>query len=91
MVKRAVDKVKKDNERAARQQVIEELFYDFNRSKAQIFHVNFLRGIFFGMGSVLGGALLLTIGAFVLGLFVDLPGGVGDFVQKVLNAMQQSR
>ena len=89
LTKRAVNRVKTDNERGARQNLMEELFYDFNRSKTQIFQVNFLRGIFFGIGSVLGGALILTIGAFILGLFVDLPGGVGDFVQKVLDAMQQ--
>jgi len=89
VAKKVAKQIRSDNERGARENLLEELFYDFNRSKAQIFHVNFLRGIFFGMGSVLGGALILTIGAFILGLFVDLPGGVGDFVQKVLDAMQQ--
>ncbi|HEY0965106.1 MAG TPA: DUF5665 domain-containing protein [Candidatus Saccharimonadales bacterium] len=88
-IKKATKRIKEDNERGARENVLEELFNDFNRSKTQIFIVNFFRGIFFGIGSVIGGALIIAIGALVLGLFVDLPGGVGDFVQQVLDAMQR--
>jgi hypothetical protein len=84
-------KLKEDNERGARQNLLEELFYDFNRSRPQIFMTNFLRGIFFGIGSVIGGALIIAVGAMVLGLFVDLPGGIGDFVQSVLDAMNSRR
>lgn len=88
-IKKVAKRIKEDNERGARENMLEELFYDFNRSKSQIFAVNFFRGIFFGIGSVVGGALIIAVGALVLGLFVDLPGGVGDFIQKVLDAMQR--
>jgi len=81
------DKIKVDNERGARQGIIEDLFVDFNRSKSQVYWMNFFRGIFFGIGSVLGGALIIALSALILGMFVDLPGGVGDFVQRVLEAM----
>lgn len=91
MLKKSIAKIKRDNERGARQNLIEELFYDFNRSKKQIYLVNFQRGIFFGIGSVIGGTLIIAISALILGLFVDLPGGVGDFVQSVLNAMNRPR
>lgn len=84
---KVVDKVKSDNEYGARQSVIEDLFVDFNRSKTQVYWMNFFRGIFFGVGSVLGGALIIAVSALLLGMFVDLPGGVGDFVQRVLDAM----
>lgn len=86
-VKKVTDKVKADNERGARQSVLEDLFVDFNRSKTQVYWMNFFRGIFFGVGSVLGGALIIALSAIILGMFVDLPGGVGDFVQRVLDAM----
>lgn len=89
LVKKATDKVKTDNERGARQNLLEELFYDFNRSKTQIYWVNFQRGIFFGIGSVLGGALIIAVSAVILGMFVDLPGGVGDFIKSVLDAMNK--
>jgi len=81
------NKIKADNERGARQSIIEDLFVDFNRSKSQVYWMNFFRGIFFGIGSVLGGALIIAVSALILGLFVDLPGGVGEFVQRVLDAM----
>jgi hypothetical protein len=86
-----MQKLKEDNERGARGSVLEELFYDFNRSRSQIFMTNFFRGIFFGIGSVIGGALIIALGAMVLGMFVDLPGGIGDFVQRILDAMQNRR
>lgn len=86
---RVADKVKADNERGARQGVLEDLFSDFNRSKTQVYWMNFFRGIFFGVGSVIGGALIIALSAVVLGMFVDLPGGIGDFIQQVLDAMQQ--
>ena len=91
VAKKVAKKIKEDNERGAREQVIEELFYDFNRSKPQIYWVNFQRGIFFGIGSVIGGALIIVISAMLLSLFVDLPGGVGDFVQNVLDAMNRQQ
>lgn len=89
IAKRAKKRIKSDNERGARTNLIEELFFDFNRSKSQVFWMNFQRGIFFGIGSVIGGALIIAISAVILGLFVDLPGGVGDFVQSVIDAMSQ--
>lgn len=88
---KVVDKVRADNERGARQGVIEDLFVDFNRSKAEVYWMNFFRGIFFGLGSVLGGTVLIALAAMILGLFVDLPGGVGDFVQRVLDAMNSEQ
>lgn len=84
-------KVKADNERGARQGIIEDLFVDFNRSKSQVYWMNFFRGIFFGAGSVLGGTVLIAVAAMILGLFVDLPGGVGEFVQQVLDAMNKGQ
>jgi len=90
-IKRTFKKLKRDNERGARRNVLEELFYDFSRSKSEIFKINFFRGLFFGIGSVIGGALIIAVGAILLGMFVDLPGGVGDFIQRVLDAMKQQR
>lgn len=89
--KKAADRIKRDNERGARKNLIEELFYDFNRSKSQVFWMNFQRGLLFGVGSVMGGALAIVLLGFILSLFVDLPGGVGDFVQRVIEAMNQRR
>ena len=80
--KSITQQIKRDNERGARENLIEELFYDFNRSKKQIFWVNFQRGIFFGIGSVIGGVLIVAISVMLLSS-IDLPGVLGDFIQQV--------
>ena len=60
-VKRTTDKIKRDSEKSARQNVLEELFYDFNRNRVRVYKMNFFRGIFFGLGSVLGGTILVAL------------------------------
>lgn len=80
-----VTKVKTDNENGARKGVIEDLFYDFNRSRAQVYRINFTRGLFFGFGSVIGGTLVVGIIVWLLNRFVDLPGGIGSFIQYVVD------
>ncbi|MGK2896646.1 MAG: DUF5665 domain-containing protein [Candidatus Saccharimonadales bacterium] len=86
---RVSHQISTDNERGARNNLMEELFYDFNRSKKQVYWVNFQRGIFFGIGSVLGGTFVVVIGASLLGLFVDLPGGIGAFVKLVIEEINR--
>ncbi len=83
-----ISKVKIDNENGARKAVIEDLFYDFNRSRVQVYKMNFIRGLFFGFGSVIGGTLVVGTIVWLLSLFVDLPGGVGSFVQYVVDVVK---
>ena len=59
IVKRIVQKIAHDNEVGARKGVLEDLFNDFNANRAQVYKFNFIRGIFFGLGSVLGGTVLI--------------------------------
>ena len=49
--KKHADKSAAKKEDVSRKNVIEELFYDFNASRVQIYKMNFFRGIFFGLGS----------------------------------------
>lgn len=86
-VKKAIASVKEDNERSARHKVLEELFYDFNRSRAQIFRMNFFRGIFFGLGSVIGGTIVVAIIVWVMSFFVSVPG-VGDSVRQLQETIE---
>lgn len=55
--------VRDGNEKGAREAVLEDLFNDFNRNRFTIYKFNFMRGIFFGFGSVLGGTVVIA--AFV--------------------------
>ena len=83
-------KVQKENELGARRAVLEDLFYDFNASRAQIYKINFFRGIFFGVGTVIGGTLLVALIVWLLSLLTDVPGGFGHFIQYIVDTVQNS-
>jgi len=87
---KVVKKVQSDNEKGARRAVIEDLFYDLNASRVQIYKMNFVRGVFFGFGSVIGGTLVVALIIWLLTLLADIPGGIGDFIQFIVNTVQKS-
>lgn len=93
MVKKTAKKVSKaaeaKTEQAARRKLIEELFYDFHSSRKQVYKINFVRGLLFGLGSVLGGTVLVAIVVWILSLFVDWPG-IGDFLERFLNTLEST-
>lgn len=89
--KKVTGRVKKDNENGARKAVIEDLFYDFHRDRHQVYMMNFIRGIFFGFGSVLGATVVIALVLGLLNLFTDVPGGIGDFIQRIIDAVNQPR
>mgnify|MGYP003619073143 FL=1 len=84
-------RVRDDNERGAREAMLEELFNDFNRSRFTVYKFNFFRGIFFGLGSVLGGTVVLALLVWLLNLTGHLIPGVADFVNSVVDVMQKPR
>lgn len=87
-LKKIATKVKKDNEDGARKNVIEELFYDFNRSRVQIYKMNFMRGIFFGLGSVLGGTIVVALIIWILSLLTGVFPALADFFNGVSNTIE---
>lgn len=91
MIRNAARKIRNDSERDARTAILEDLFYDFHSSRRQVYTMNFIRGIFFGVGSVIGGTLIVALVLWILSLLVDLPGGVGDFVKYIVNIVQQHK
>lgn len=89
MKKRVARRIQQENELGARRAIIEDLFYDFHHSRAQVYWMNFVRGVFFGVGTIIGGTLLVALILWVLSLLVDLPGGVGDFIEYVVELVKQ--
>lgn len=89
MIKKTVGKVKQENENSARKAILQDLFYDFHKSRRQVYVMNFFRGIFFGVGSVVGGTVVVALLVWLLSWLVDIPGGVGDFIQYIVNAVNQ--
>ena len=88
MPKKVIQKVKKDNEVGARRAILEDLFYDFHSSRRQVYTMNFIRGVFFGFGSVLGGTLVIALVVWILSLLADIPGGFGDFIEYIVDVVQ---
>lgn len=87
--KRYKNRVEHDVELSARRKLLEELFYDFNQSRWQVYKMNFFRGIFFGLGSVLGGTVVVAIAVSILSMFVDIPG-IGEPIQRVQESIESS-
>jgi hypothetical protein len=90
MVQKVVKKIQRDNEAGARRAILEDLFYDFHKTRQQVYWMNFIRGLFFGVGSVLGGTLVIAILVWLLSLLTDIPGGIGEFVQYIVDVVQSS-
>lgn len=84
-------KVKAVAEQGSRRALIEELFYDFHSSRRQIYVMNFVRGVFFGIGSIVGGTLILALVLWLLSFLFDLPGGVGDFIEYIVNTVKREQ
>jgi len=91
VAKKVTQKVKKDNETGARRAILEDLFYDFHSSRKEVYTMNFVRGVFFGFGSVLGGTLVVALLIWVLSWLADIPGGFGDFIQYIVDTVQNSQ
>ena len=78
-----------DQNRGVQKNILEELFYDIYPNRWEIYRVNFFRGISFGFGSAIGATVLVVVAVMVLNLFVNIPGGIGNFVKSIVDAMNQ--
>ncbi len=72
VAKKVVDTAKAKREQSARYRLLEELFNDFNRSRSEVYRLNFIRGIIFGLGSALGGTVVIALIVWLLSLFTDI-------------------
>jgi hypothetical protein len=83
--------VKAGNERGARQSILEDLFYDFNRSRAQVYKMNFFRGIFLGAGTVIGGTVVIALLVWLLSLLGHVIPPLGDFFDSLGHTLQSPK
>lgn len=89
-LKKIARKFKADNERGARENFLEDLFYDFHKNRVQVYKMNFVRGIFFGLGSVIGGTVVIALLVWILSFFIHVPG-IGHSVQQVQQTIQNQK
>ena len=73
----------------AKKVVLEELFNDIYHNRKLIYKVNFIRGIVFGAGSVLGGTIVIALIVWILSLFVNAPL-VGEFFEGARDTINQT-
>lgn len=88
--KSPVDQIKHDQAMGARRTIIEEMFNDYYKDRRNIYKVNFFRGIFFGLGSVLGATVVVALIVWALSLFVNLPG-IGQTFQQAQNSLESNK
>ncbi len=73
---------------AAKKEVMDILFDDFHQRRGRVYRTNFFRGIFFGLGTALGGTIVIAIVIALLSRLVDIPGGFGDFIHWIVDTIQ---
>ncbi|PID29308.1 hypothetical protein CR983_04105 [Candidatus Saccharibacteria bacterium] len=83
-------RVVQDQENGSRKAIIEELFYDFNRSRVQIYKMNFIRGIMFGIGSALGGTVIVALLLWLLSIAAQSFTPATDFFTNVNDAVKNA-
>lgn len=83
-------KIRDSQEKGSREKLIEELFNDFNRSRFQIYKMNFVRGIFFGLGSVLGGTVVIAIIITILSVLGENVPFMRDFFDGLRVLLQSA-
>lgn len=88
-MKAMVKKLHDDNERGARRALMEDLFNDMNRSRFSVYKMNFVRGIFFGFGSVLGATVLIAFLIWILNLTGALVPGLAHFINDIISIIQR--
>ena len=65
-LKKIRDKRLAKEDLSAEEQILDDIFYDLYRNRGRVYKVNFFRGIFFGLGTFLGGTVIVAIVVFLL-------------------------
>lgn len=75
-------------ERGAQKAFIEELFNDIYAHRLRIYVVNFIRGISFSVGGIIGATLVIALLLWILSLFSNVPV-IGNFFHQTQQTIQQ--
>lgn len=82
-------KVADNTSKGAMSATLNELFQDMYAHRWQVYRMNFVRGLVFGFGSVLGATLVVAILVWAMSLFNHVPL-IGDFVDAAKQSIQKS-
>lgn len=90
MLKKSAARVKDSQEKGAREAILEQMFHDFNRSRVQVYKLNFFRGIFFGFGSAFGGTVVVALVIWIVTMLAQSFPPLQDFITTVNQALQNA-
>ena len=88
--RKAAQKFKDDQAQAATRGFLEDLFDDYYRQRFKVYKMNFVRGVVFGFGSVIGGTLMIALLLWLLTFFNDIPF-IGTFTEKVQHSIESTK
>lgn len=88
-LKKIRDKKLAQQDLSAEEQVLEDLFYDLYRNRGRVYKTNFFRGIFFGLGTFLGGTVIVAIVVFILTWISSLLPHNVTIIDWLLDALRQ--
>ncbi len=71
----------------AAKSLIDELFQDMYSRRWKVYQINFVRGIFFGFGSVLGGTIFIALLVWFLTELGAVVPFLSEFIQQILDAL----
>lgn len=83
-----LSKFKKDQVAGAQRDLLEQLFDDHYKFRWKVYQVNFFRGIFFGLGSVLGATVVVGLVLWALSAFTEVPV-VGNFFEQTQTTIEK--
>ena len=86
----STDKKKNDIDTQAAVQALEYLLAEGYVSKRRLYKENFLRGIFFSVGSIIGATLVIAVLLWALSLFNQVPF-IGDITRNVQDTINTSQ
>lgn len=90
-MKKTAKKVVKSQETAARKRLLQELFEDFYDNRVAVYRVNFFRGIAFGLGSVLGGTIVVALLIYLLAFLSQFIPPLSDLFDAISRLIDDSR
>ena len=79
------------HEDGARKAMLEDMFNDYYRNRHKVYLMNFVRGIFFGLGSVLGGTIVVALLIWVLIHLGNAVPPLHNFFQNIAQPLQQTK
>lgn len=76
-------------ERSAKEALLEESFNDYWKHRGKVYRINFVRGLFFGLGAFLGGTIVVTLVIYAMSFFVNFPV-IGELIEDTQKLLEQS-